>query len=264
VFTADDGQLGLNNTGDIIIFKDNLGNTIATYTYGSEGGDNQSLAREPDYLGPFVKHSTIVTNPVLFSPGKENIGGTDLPVELTSFSASVSNKSIKLSWNTATEINNYGFEVQRSLEKENWENVGFVNGNGTSNSPKDYSFVDNKLSNSSSYFYRLKQVDNDGSYEFSKTIEVVLGAPITYKLDQNYPNPFNPATIISFTLPEDGFTRLTVFNSLGQEVKSLVNKNLEAGYHQFNFNAFNLTSGVYYYKLEVGNFVQINKMMLLK
>ena len=93
---------------------------------------------------------------------------------------------------------------------------------------------------------------------------MVLGAPIAYKLDQNYPNPFNPSTIISFTLPEDGFTRLTVFNSLGQEVKSLVNKNLEAGYHQFNFSGDNLTSGVYYYKLEAGKFVQINKMMLLK
>jgi hypothetical protein len=93
---------------------------------------------------------------------------------------------------------------------------------------------------------------------------VILSAPKAYKLEQNYPNPFNPATLISFTLPEDGFTSLSIFNSLGQEVKSLVSDNLEAGYHQFNFNAVNLTSGVYYYKLESGDFVKINKMVLLK
>jgi hypothetical protein len=197
------------------------------------------------------------------TPGSQN-GDQALPVELTSFSAAVSHKTVKLTWNTATELNNYGFEIQRSADKEAWSNVGFVNGSGTSNSPKDYLFVDTKLSNSKSYYYRLKQVDNDGSYEFSKTIEVILSAPKAYKLEQNYPNPFNPATLISFTLPEDGFTSLSIFNSLGQEVKSLVSDNLEAGYHQFNFNAVNLTSGVYYYKLESGDFVKINKMVLLK
>jgi hypothetical protein len=174
---ASTGALGLNNDGDNVILKDDLGNIVASESYGSEGGDNQSLARDPDFLGPFVKHSTITTNPVLFSPGKNNIGGTDLPVELTSFTASVAKNSVKLDWNTATEINNYGFEIQRSADEEVWNNVGFVNGNGTTNSPKDYYFVDDKLSNAGSYYYRLKQVDNDGSYEFSKTIEVVLGSP---------------------------------------------------------------------------------------
>jgi hypothetical protein len=261
---ASTGGLGLNNTGDDVIFRDDLGNIVASYTYGSEGGDNQSLARDPDFLGPFVKHSTITTNPVLFSPGKNNIGGTDLPVELTSFTASVTKNSVRLAWNTATEINNYGFEIQRSADKEVWSNVGFISGNGTTNSPKDYSFVDNKLSNSGSYYYRLKQVDNDGSYEFSKTIEVVLGTPTAYELDQNYPNPFNPSTLISFTLPEAGITNLVIFNSLGQEIATLVNGQLEAGTHQYNFDAKNLTSGIYFYKLESENFVQVRKMMLLK
>ena len=187
-----------------------------------------------------------------------------VPVELTSFSAIVNDNQIKLVWNTATELNNYGFEIQRSIETDIWNNIGFVNGSGTSTSPNNYSFVDDNISSSNSFLYRLKQVDHDGSFEYSKTIEVVIGTPVAYKLDQNFPNPFNPSTLISFTLPEDGFTRLTIFNSLGQEVKSLVNENLEAGYHQYNFNAVNLTSGVYYYKLEAGNFVQINKMMLLK
>jgi hypothetical protein len=197
------------------------------------------------------------------TPGSQN-GNQALPVELTSFSASVVKNSVKLVWNTATEINNYGFEIQRSADKEVWSNVGFINGSGTTNAPKEYSYVDSKLSNSSSYYYRLKQVDNDGSYEYSKTIEVVLGTPTEYELGQNYPNPFNPSTLISFTLPEAGYTSLIVYNSLGQEVAELVNNQLEAGSHQYNFDAKNLTSGIYFYKLESENFVQVRKMMLLK
>jgi endonuclease I len=207
--------------------------------------------------------NTIIDNSILAL----NIESS-FPVELISFSPNVSSNTVKLFWNTATELNNYGFEIQRTTEKnrsaDGWEIIGFVNGNSTSNTPKDYSFVDSKLAESNSYFYRLKQVDNDGSYEYSKIIEVVIGEPAAFKLDQNFPNPFNPSTIISFTLPENGFTRLNVYNSIGQEVVSLVNEKLESGYHQYNFNAADLTSGVYFYKLESGNFVKINKMLLLK
>jgi hypothetical protein len=205
-----------------------------------------------------------VTNATCTVPFPIGTFTSTIPVELTSFSAIVNENQIKLVWNTATELNNFGFEIQRSIDKEAWSNIGFVNGSGTSTSSNDYTFLDDNISNAVAYSYRLKQVDHDGSFEFSKTIEVVIGAPADYKLDQNFPNPFNPSTLISFTLPEEGMTRLTIFNSLGQEVKNLVNENLEAGYHQFNFNAVNLTSGVYYYKLESGDFVKINKMMLLK
>ncbi|MBL1212408.1 MAG: T9SS type A sorting domain-containing protein [Ignavibacteriae bacterium] len=189
---------------------------------------------------------------------------SSFPVELMSFTAEIFQNVVKLKWSTATEINNYGFKIQRSVDEEVWNNVGFVSGNGTTNAPKDYSFVDTKLSNSSSCYYRLKQVDNDGSYEYSKTIEVVLETPTEYELGQNYPNPFNPSTLISFTLPEAGYTSLIVYNSLGQEVAALVNNQLEAGSHQYNFDAKNLTSGIYFYKLELNDFIQVRKMMLLK
>ncbi|MBL1212407.1 MAG: T9SS type A sorting domain-containing protein [Ignavibacteriae bacterium] len=229
----------------------------------SESGTSEGSSLGLEGNGTQYSDFTWVAFDASATPGSQN-GNQALPVELTSFSASVIKNSVKLVWNTATEINNYGFEIQRSADKEVWSNVGFINGSGTTNAPKEYSYVDSKLSNSSSYYYRLKQVDNDGSYEYSKTIEVVLGTPTEYELGQNYPNPFNPSTLISFTLPEAGYTSLIVYNSLGQEVAELVNNQLEAGSHQYNFDAKNLTSGIYFYKLESENFVQVRKMMLLK
>ena len=147
------------------------------------------------------------------------IGGASdnaLPVELSFFSASIISSSVKLSWQTATEVNNYGFEVERQshtstpLSLTEWEKLGFVTGNGNSNSPKTYSFVDNKIS-AGKYSYRLKQIDNNGQFEYSKTIEVDLGAPKKFELSQNYPNPFNPTTTIRFSLPEALTVKLTIY-----------------------------------------------------
>ena len=189
-----------------------------------------------------------------------------LPVELSSFSASVVGNVVKLNWKTETEVNNYGFEVERfalSAELQAWDKIGFVNGNGNSNSPKDYSFVDDKISGGR-YSYRLKQIDNDGQFEYSKAIEVDLGAPKKFELSQNYPNPFNPTTTIRFSLPEAGNVKLTLFNILGQEIKTLVNEFKEAGVHTINFDASELNSGMYIYKIETGTFVQTRKMTLVK
>jgi len=191
-----------------------------------------------------------------------------LPVELSSFSASIKNSKVKLNWETITEINNYGFEVERMSNvngqtSEVWEQIGFVNGNGNSNSPKNYSFVDDKVT-SGKYSYRLKQIDNDGQFEYSKEIEVDFGAPKKFELSQNYPNPFNPTTTIKFNIPEAGNVKLTLFNVLGQELKTIVNEFKESGVHTINFNAENLTSGFYVYRLEAGNFVRIRKMTLIK
>ncbi len=189
-----------------------------------------------------------------------------LPVELSSFSASVIGSTVKLNWATATEVNNYGFEVERcalSAERLVWGKIGFVNGNGNSNSPKSYSFVDDKVS-SGKFSYRLKQIDNDGQFEYSKTIEVDFGAPKKFELSQNYPNPFNPTTTISYNLPEAANVKLTIFNLLGQEIKTLVNEFKEAGVHTLNFNASELNSGLYIYKLQAGSQVQTKKMTLIK
>jgi hypothetical protein len=189
-----------------------------------------------------------------------------LPVELTSFSATTIGSTIKLNWNTATEVNNYGFEVERCAliaERETWNKIGFVEGSGNSNSPKDYSFIDEKVS-TGKYSYRLKQIDNDGQFEYSKTIEVDFGAPKKFELSQNYPNPFNPTTTIRFNLPETGNVKLTLFNILGQEIRTLVNEVKEAGTYTINLNASELNSGMYIYKIETGSFIQTRKMTLVK
>jgi hypothetical protein len=191
-----------------------------------------------------------------------------LPVELTSFSATSTGSTIRLDWQTATEINNYGFEVERmsivkSQQPDDWEKIGFVNGHRNSNSPKSYAFVDDKVS-SENYSYRLKQIDNDGQFEYSSTVKVDLRNLSTFSLDQNYPNPFNPSTTIKFSLPTASNVKITIFNLLGQEIQTLVDETKEAGIHEINFNAQNLNSGVYLYKIEAGSFLQIRKMTLVK
>jgi len=187
-----------------------------------------------------------------------------LPVELTSFSAILTDKAVLLNWITATEVNNYGFDVERMRDGEDWKALGFVEGNGNSNSPKEYSFVDNTVSNAGTYYYRLKQIDNDGTYEFSKAIEVNFGSPINFELNQNYPNPFNPTTTISFTLPQSGNVTLKVFNSIGEEVVTLTDGYIDAGVYTFNFNADGLPSGMYIYQLNTPEKTQVRKMILMK
>jgi hypothetical protein len=194
---------------------------------------------------------------------------TPFPVELSSFSASIIGSSVKLNWETATEVNNYGFDVERKIlkqvqnDKANWEKIGFVNGNGNSNAPKNYSYEDKNVI-SGKYSYRLKQMDNDGQFEYSKTIEVDLGIPKKFELSQNYPNPFNPSTTIRYSLPEAGNVKLTLFNVLGQEIKTLVNEVKESGIHTINFNASELNSGLYIYKIEANGFTLTRKMTLIK
>ena len=191
-----------------------------------------------------------------------------LPVELSSFSASIIGSAIKLSWRTETETNNYGFEVERKSTvkgqtSDDWTKIGFVEGYGNSNSPKNYSFTDASVI-SGKYSYRLKQIDNDGQFEYSKLIEVDLGVPKKYELAQNFPNPFNPNTSIKFSLPETGNVKLTVYNLLGQEIATLINGVKEAGTHTINYNAEELNSGIYIYRIESNGFNEVRKMTLIK
>ncbi|OGU70036.1 MAG: hypothetical protein A2W30_04910, partial [Ignavibacteria bacterium RBG_16_36_9] len=204
---------------------------------------------------------------------------TPLPVELTSFIAYVVGNSVKLKWQTATEVNNYGFEIERncSKDKEMWETIGFVEGHGNSNSPKSYSFTDKNPIGGSKFKYRLKQIDTDGKFEYSKVIEVDLGSPMNYELSQNYPNPFNPTTIIKCEIPELSFVTIKVYDVLGNEIATLVNEEKPAGEYEVEFNSNsdggrNLPSGVYFYQLRIGGpetssgqrFIQTKKMVLLK
>jgi hypothetical protein len=186
-----------------------------------------------------------------------------VPVELTSFTANVSGNSVNLNWNTATELNNSGFEVERRSVNNQFEKVGYVAGFGTTTEPKAYSFTDSKIA-AGNYTYRLKQVDFDGSFEYSNEINVDVNAPAQYTLNQNYPNPFNPSTLIKYSVAQDGFVNVSIFNLLGEKVATLVNSNVKAGSYELNFNASQLSSGVYFYAIEAGNFKAVKKMMLMK
>ena len=199
-----------------------------------------------------------------------SLNTTPLPVELSSFSASVNSNNVSLNWKTATEVNNNGFEVERESQESQkseaggqWEKVGFVQGHGNSNSPKEYSFTDKNLTGGTKFVYRLKQIDNDGKYQYSKEVEVEV-VPTVYEFTQNYPNPFNPATEIKFNLPEASRVTLSVYNIIGQQVASLVNGIKEAGFHSVKFDGSSLPSGTYIYRLQTNNFVQTKKMVLLK
>ena len=202
-----------------------------------------------------------------------------LPVELTSFTASTVENKVVLNWQTATEVNNYGFEVQRSVasgQLSAWETIGFVDGNGNSNSVKEYSFVDASIPlSASSISYRLKQIDNDGGFSYSDEIIVetlhVTSLPTEYTLEQNYPNPFNPSTTIKYSIPsnvnsETSNTKLLIFDVLGNEVATLVNGNKEPGFYevQFDANKYGLSSGIYIYKLTTEGFTSTKKFVLMK
>jgi photosystem II stability/assembly factor-like uncharacterized protein len=189
--------------------------------------------------------------------------GPPLPVELTSFTASSNGKEVILRWSTASEINNKGFEIQRNTEPEEFFTVGFVNGHGTTSEEQNYSYSDRNL-NDGEYHYRLKQVDFDGSYEYSDIIEVDFRAINSYLLEQNYPNPFNPTTTIGFSLQYKSNVKITILNAIGEEVAVALNEEREAGFYQVEFNAANLPSGVYFYQLRVGSFIDTKKMILLK
>ena len=194
-----------------------------------------------------------------------------LPVNMSALTSSVEGKSVKLHWYTSSELNNSGFEIQRAIENgkwkvENgkWDKIGFVNGKGTTNEPKEYSFTDRNLE-TGKYKYRLKQLDFNGNFEYFELAEAVsIGIPDKYDLSQNYPNPFNPVTTINYDLPGDGFVTLKVYDMLGREVKTLVNEMKTAGYHKIQFNAADLASGAYFYRMTVGEFDAVKKFVVLK
>jgi hypothetical protein len=211
-------------------------------------------------------------NPRPYPPGSlpdigawENQLAIPIPVELISFTASTSKCKVTLHWTTATESNNNGFEIQRKLDNSNWARIGFVEGHGTTTETQRYNHNDDisKLK-AVSLSYRLKQIDYDGSYEYSGEILVDNPAPAHYSLHQNYPNPFNLVTIIKYNLPVKSKVNLCIYNMLGVEVKQLLSGENEAGNYSVEFNATAFPSGVYFYRLQAGSFVETKKMVLIK
>lgn len=205
--------------------------------------------------------------------GKEILQGTKvaleelspLPVELTSFTAKANSGKIQLDWTTATELNNSGFEIERSFDGNTFFAIGFIKGNGTTTEPRSYSFVDEFEYNATqSIYYRLKQVDYNGSVNYSDVIAVVIEMPIDYALGQNYPNPFNPITKIKYSVPQSGLVTISIYDLTGQEVAKIVNEVKEAGNFEVDFNSVGLSSGVYFYKMTSNSFSQVKKMSILK
>ena len=191
-----------------------------------------------------------------------------LPVELSSFKANFKGNKIQLLWRTETEVNNYGFEIQRkqtgnSKGTDTWEKIGFVQGYGNSNSPKEYSFLDEKPFCGNKNLYRLKQIDNDGQFAYSDEVEVDI-LPSIFALEQNYPNPFNPVTKIRYQIPQKENVTLKIFNSLGEEVKTLLDESKEPGYYEIEFNGENLSSGIYFYRMQSGTNISTKKMVIIK
>ena len=204
-------------------------------------------------------------------------GGNPLPVELCSFTASVNNRQAILTWETCSELNNKGFEVERryyntiSKSFNNWEKISFINGNGTTNEHHVYNYSDMKLS-TGKYQYRLKQVDFNGNFEYhnlNTPSDVIIGTPKAADLFQNYPNPSNPTSKVDFQIPFSSKVTLKVFDITGKEVASLVDKDLEGGFYTAEFNGSNLASGVYFYRLiasanDGNSFTKTMKLILVK
>lgn len=194
--------------------------------------------------------------------------GDPLPVELSSFTAVVNGNSIILIWRTETEVSNYGFEVERASSsttpvQEKWKKIGFVEGHGNCNSPKDYAFTDTPLEGTS-FQYRLKQIDTDGKYHYSEIVSVDIAAPSHFELKQNFPNPFNPSTHITYNLPADGFVTVKVYDIVGSEIVTLVSEEKKAGSYLVTFEGKNLSSGVYICTMSGNEFIKSIKMLMIK
>ncbi len=188
-----------------------------------------------------------------------------IPVELASFTASVTQKGINLEWATASELNNNGFEIERSIDGSTFITIGFVEGKGTTTETNYYSFSDLSIfTENYTIYYRLKQVDFDGNFSYSKTISVEFIVPGDFVLAQNYPNPFNPTTTIQYTIGSKQFVQLKVYDVLGKEVVTLVNEEKEVGNHNVTLDAGNLQSGIYFYTIKTGKFIDTKKMILVK
>ena len=208
--------------------------------------------------------------PSLINVDTSNFDFHPLPVELSSFTAETNGSSVVLKWNTSTEKNSSLFEVEKkSANIDVWQKIGSVKAADLSNSPKYYSYTDKEAA-AGKFSYRLKMVDNDGTFKYSAIVNVNVAAPIKFDLSQNYPNPWNPSTRISYALPYDCNVKLTVFNSLGETVKELVNTVKGGGYYELTLDGKSLPSGIYFYSIKAvsldgsQNFTSTKKMMLLK
>jgi hypothetical protein len=257
-----DYMYNYDETGSSFITKYN-DNTANAYLTGLRGASGQEF----QYRFLNSSQQLIISGPIFGSNLALEFGPNSglLPVELSTFNSTVNGSNVKLNWSTASEQNNSGFEIERKNSVNNeWKKISFIQGNGTTNENKNYSYEDRNIS-SGKYNYRLKQVDFNGNYEYhALQNEVEIGVPKKFALSQNYPNPFNPATKINFELPRSSNVKLSVYDITGKLASELVNEQRAAGYYTVEFNASNLSSGMYFYRIEAGEFTTTKKMILVK
>lgn len=251
------GFISVGSYADIHLMKRTNGTTpwAVSGTHNAGTGSNSNP----------VAHRTGLTTFSQFAYGSNSANNQfngPLPVELTIFNTTVNGNTAKLSWVTGSEINNYGFDVERKVLNGVWSKVGFVRGNG--NNASSYSYEDRNLQ-TGKYSYRLKQIDVNGNYEYhNHNGEVEIGVPGKFRLSQNYPNPFNQTTIINFQCSVSGNVKIVIYDMTGRAVKTLLNDFRQAGYYIYHFNAGSLSSGVYLYRIEAGSFSKALKMVVLK
>ncbi len=234
----------LLNTGNADDFVANvaIGNEFTIAKFDNVGSDHVRQG-----IDPGVYH-------LIYSP-------EIIPVELASFEAKAENNKVNITWKTATETNNKGFEIERKNNTD-WETITFIGGKGSTTNISSYSYTD-QVNVVGKYIYRLKQIDFDGTVNYSNEVEVLV-QPSEFSLSQNYPNPFNPSTTIKFTLAAKGQVIIKVFSINGQEVATIINEEKDAGYYSVQYNASSLASGVYLYRMVAGKFNMTKKFILLK
>lgn len=256
------GITDLNYGIELKYTEDDVSGTEQSIYFGKYDGSIWENLGQPDY-GSNKFYKVGLTSFSSFTGGIESA----MPVRIASFNASVYGRNVQLNWITENEENNFGFEIEKSIinnEQTKWIKIGFVSGKGNCSEPMNYSFEDRNLT-SGTYKYRLKQVDYNGNFDYYELdYEVIIGVPKKFDLGQNYPNPFNPLTKINFDLPQKSFAKLVIYEITGKEIAVLVNENKDEGYHTVVFDAKNLASGIYFYRLYAGNFISTRKMVLIR